>query len=45
MCLKVEWDLLDTDSTEEEFDGSWKVGARGSAKEASRRKGASGVRC
>jgi hypothetical protein len=36
MCLTVEWDLLDTASTEEEFDGSGKVGARGSAKQASR---------
>jgi hypothetical protein len=26
MCLTVEWDLLDMDSTAEEFDGSWKVG-------------------
>jgi hypothetical protein len=39
MCLAVEWDQLDTDSTEEDFDGSWKVGARGSAKQASRRIG------
>jgi hypothetical protein len=39
MCLTVEGDLLDTDSTEEEFDGSWKVRATASAKQASRRKG------
>jgi hypothetical protein len=38
MCLTVEWDLLDTDSTEEEFDGSWRVRATGSASRASRRK-------
>jgi hypothetical protein len=24
MCLTVEWDLLNTASTEEEFDGSWR---------------------
>jgi hypothetical protein len=39
MCLTVEWDLLDTDSTEEEFDGSWRVRATGSASRASRRIG------
>jgi hypothetical protein len=36
MCLTVEWDLLDTASTEEEFDGSWKVRARARANQASR---------
>jgi hypothetical protein len=36
MCLTVESDLLDTDSTEEEFDGSWKVRARARANQASR---------
>jgi hypothetical protein len=36
MCLTGEWDLLDTDSAEEEFDGSWKVLATGSAYQASR---------
>jgi hypothetical protein len=35
MCLTVEWDLLDADSAEEEFDGSWKVLATGSANQAS----------
>jgi hypothetical protein len=35
MCLTVEWDLLDTDSTEEEFHGSWKVDATASANQAS----------
>jgi hypothetical protein len=24
MCLTVEWDLLDTDSIVEEFDGWWR---------------------
>jgi hypothetical protein len=39
MCLMVEWDLLDTDSTEEEFDGSWRVRATGSASRDSRQIG------
>jgi hypothetical protein len=44
MCLTVEWDLLDTASTEEEFDGSWKVRETGSASRSSRRIGRNGVR-
>jgi hypothetical protein len=39
MFLMVEWDLLDTDSTEEEFDGSWKLRATASASRDSRRIG------
>jgi hypothetical protein len=35
MFLTVEWDLFDTDSTEEEFDGSWNVRATASANQAS----------
>jgi hypothetical protein len=38
MCSTVESDLLDTDSTEEEFDGSLKVDAIASAIRADRRK-------
>jgi hypothetical protein len=35
MCLTAEWNLLDTDSTELRFDGSWKVWAMASANQAS----------
>jgi hypothetical protein len=42
MCLTVEWDLLDTDSTEEEFDGSWKVDTTASVNQASRREKSNG---
>jgi hypothetical protein len=49
MCLTVEWDQLDTDSTEEEFDGSWKVRAtakRNLSQQADReQEGSAGPEC
>jgi hypothetical protein len=37
-CLTAQWNLLDTDSIAEEFDGSWKVDATAGAIRANRRK-------